>query len=81
MQVSVREARRQLSQLLQAVEHGEQVEITRRGRVVARIAPPEPPSPRLAEGRAAVRAELRASVPPSKASATALVRELRDERG
>ena len=81
MQVSVREARERLSQLLKAVEHGERVEITRRGQVVAQLAPPEPEPGALLEERASVRAKLRDALPPAKTSSAALIRELRDERG
>lgn len=42
-EVNVREARRQLASLLDAVEAGDQVVITRRGKQVARLMPPEPP--------------------------------------
>jgi len=81
MRVSVREAREQLSRLLEAVEHGERVEITRRGRVVARLAPAEPGPGVAAAARASVRAKLRAALPPAETSAAALIRELREERG
>ena len=52
MQFSIREARQKLSHLLKAVEQGEEVEITRRGRVVARITRPESPK-KVARARAA----------------------------
>lgn len=42
-EVNVREARRRLAALLDAVEAGEEVSITRRGKPVARLVPPEPP--------------------------------------
>lgn len=42
-EVNVREARRRLASLLDAVEAGDQVVITRRGKQVARLMPPEPP--------------------------------------
>ena len=81
MQVSVREAREQLSQLLKAVEHGEQVEITRRGRVVAQLVPPKPSAGIAQEVRASVRAKLRDILPPSETASAVLIRELREERG
>ncbi len=81
MQVNVREARKQLSQLLKAVEHGERVEITRRGKVVARIAPADTVQDAVSESRASVRAELRKTLPPSETASGVLIRELRDERG
>jgi prevent-host-death family protein len=39
--VNLKEARRRLSDLVRAAEHGESVVITRRGKEVARIAPVE----------------------------------------
>lgn len=39
MQVSVTEARKRLSQLIRAMEDGEDVVITRNGKAVARLAP------------------------------------------
>ena len=81
MQVSIREAREQLSRLLKAVEQGDQVEITRRGRVVARLAPPVDKTEANTLARAAARAKLRASLPPSAVTAAELIRDLRDERG
>jgi prevent-host-death family protein len=42
-EVNVREARKRLAALLDAVEAGEEVSITRRGKRVARLIPPEPP--------------------------------------
>jgi prevent-host-death family protein len=43
MEVSVAEAMDRLSELIRAVEDGEQVVIRRDGRRVAQIAPPPPP--------------------------------------
>ncbi len=40
MKVSVAEARNRLTELIRAVEQGEQVVITRHGKPVAQIAPP-----------------------------------------
>jgi prevent-host-death family protein len=42
-QINVREVRRQLASLLDAVEAGDEVVITRRGKPVARLLPAEPP--------------------------------------
>ena len=83
MQFSIREARQKLSHLLNAVEQGEEVEITRHGRVVARLTPPreqldDRSVPAL---RAAERKALRASLPPTRTSAAELIRQDRDERG
>ena len=80
MQFSIREARQRLSHLLKAVEQGEEVEITRRGRVVARLTPPETRTKDVASTRAEKRQALRDSLPPSPTSSAELIRELRDER-
>lgn len=45
--VGVHEAKTHLSRLLDAVERGEEVEITNRGRVVARLVAPLPTGPHL----------------------------------
>ncbi len=80
MQFTTREARQKLSHLLKAVEQGEEVEITRRGRVVARLTRPETADER-AVTRAAARAALREKLPAARTSSAELIRELRDERG
>jgi len=83
MRFSVREARQKLSHLLQAVEQGEEVEITRRGRVVARLtrAREQPDEANAAAERAAERKALRDRLPPARVRAAETIRELRDERG
>jgi antitoxin (DNA-binding transcriptional repressor) of toxin-antitoxin stability system len=43
MQLSIREAKARLSEAIVAMENGEQVTLTRNGRVVAAISPPPPP--------------------------------------
>mgnify|MGYP006298666395 FL=1 len=80
VQVNIREARAQLSRLLKAVERGERVEITRRGKVVARLALPEQPEDRL-QRRKDARAALRDRLPPAGIDSATLVRALREERG
>lgn len=55
--INVKEARRHLKELLDRVERGEQVLITRRGKPVARLVPPRPAEeslPRLGHFRASV---------------------------
>jgi prevent-host-death family protein len=56
--VSIQEARQNLSKLLDAVERGESVLITRRGKPIARLVPAEPtslaPSPDLTTFRASI---------------------------
>ena len=83
MQFSIREARQRLSHLLKAVEQGEEIEITRRGRVVARLTRPreQPEQDTVATARAVERKALRDSLPPATTSATDLIREQRNERG
>ena len=80
MQFSIREARQKLSHLLKAVEQGEEVEITRRGRVVARLTRPESPE-KEQTARAGERRALRAQLPAARTSSVDLIREQRDERG
>ena len=80
MQVSTREARKQLSRLIKAVERGERVEITRRGRIVAQLAPPNR-QPDAAHARAAARAALRDRLPQASEPSAHLLRQLREERG
>ena len=55
-QVGVYEAKSKLSQLVEQVEHGESVVITRHGRPVARLVPMEIERPNVAETIAAIRA-------------------------
>ncbi len=78
-EVSVREARAGLAGLLDAVEAGEEVVITRRGAPVAR----------LTAASAAVaasisfpsRRDLREQMPPAKTPSHEVIRQLREERG
>ncbi len=39
--INLKEARKRLGELVEAAEHGETVVLTRRGRTVARLVPPE----------------------------------------
>jgi prevent-host-death family protein len=70
--VSVTEARRSWSRLLAEVEAGEEVAITRYGRVVARLAPA------LGGARFPDRTAFRASIPASSVSAAEFIRLERD---
>lgn len=45
--VGVHEAKTHLSRLLERVEAGEEIQLARRGKVVARLVPVRRPSPRL----------------------------------
>ena len=59
--VNLKEARARLSDLIRAVEHGEAVIITRRGKAVARIMPPETtPAVKKAPDLSTFRASLKA---------------------
>jgi prevent-host-death family protein len=58
--VNLKEARARLSDLVRTVEHGESVSITRRGKIVARLMPPEAaPACRKAPDLSAFRASLK----------------------
>ncbi len=76
VKVSLAEAKAHLSELLDKVEAGEEVVITRRGRAVAHILPAaraKKPIP-LKE-----LAEFRATMPPLRRPSADVLRELRDE--
>ncbi len=72
--VTLAEAKTHLSYLLDQVEAGEEVVITRRGLPIARITPVEKP-------KQAVKslAEFRRSMPAWRKSSVELLREMRDE--
>lgn len=72
---SLADAKARLSELVDKVEAGETVEITRRGKIVARVVPVEP-APRPIDLEALDR--LRATLPWQKQGATDLIREMRD---
>ena len=74
--VNARQARIKFSDLLTEAEHGETIAITRRGRVVAQLAPPprEPGRfPDLTEFRNSI------NVKPGSPSGAELIRKMRDE--
>lgn len=74
--VSVAEAKAQLSRLIDRVESGEEIVITRHGRAVARVsAMKTPKKPIDFEGLA----ETRKRLPPWKGSSAKLLRKMRDE--
>lgn len=73
--VSVAEAKTHLSELLNTVEAGEEVVITRHGRAVARISSPEKKKQPLALDRLAA---LRKAVPVRTEPSADIVRQLRD---
>jgi len=74
--VSVAEAKAHLSELLDAVEKGEHVEITRRGKPIADIVPKE-------SARKPIDVEwlrsVTATMTPSKIDSAELIRQMRDE--
>lgn len=74
--VSLAEAKTHLSRLIDKVESGEEVVITRHGRPVARVTAVEQPrKPIDFEGLA----ETRKKLPPWKGSSAKLLRKMRDE--
>ena len=74
--VSVAEAKARLSELLNGVESGEDVLITRHGRPIAKVTAPEVPKQPLPLKRLAL---LRQKTPPWSEPSAKLLRKLRDE--
>lgn len=72
--VTLAEAKTHLSHLLDQVEAGEEVVITRRGRPIARISPVEKPKHPIKS-----LAEFRSRMPGWRKSSSDLLREMRDE--
>jgi prevent-host-death family protein len=72
--VTLAQAKTHLSQLLDQVEAGDEVVITRRGQPVARISPVEKPKHPVKS-----LAEFRSRMPRWRKSSAALLRETRDE--
>jgi prevent-host-death family protein len=77
--VNVREARQQISRLLDAVAAGEEIVIMRRGKPAARLLPAS--ENETGPMRFSDRSTFRAMIPPAKLTAAELIREMRDERG
>lgn len=75
-EVSVAQAKAHLSEILDRVEAGETVTITRRGKAVARLSGIE--APRKPIDFEALR-KLRESLPPLERSSAEIIREMRDE--
>ena len=73
--MSLAHAKAHLSELLNAVEAGEEVVITRHGRPIARVVPANPPKEQFPLQRLAT---LRQQVPAWKGSSAASLRALRD---
>ena len=74
---SIAEAKAQLSAIVQMVENGEPVTITKRGIPVVKIVPVNSPPPKPKIDFEALRA-LRASMPAMKESAVDMIRRMRD---
>ena len=72
--VTLAEAKTHLSHLLDQVEAGEEVVITRRGRAIARITPVEKPKQPIKS-----LAEFRSRMPRWRKSSAELLRDMRDE--
>ncbi len=72
---SLADAKAHLSELINRVENGETVEITRRGKLVARLTPPERPLKKVDVD--ALR-RLTARHTPQKQGAGEFIREMRD---
>jgi prevent-host-death family protein len=72
---SIADAKARLSELVDKVEAGETIEITRRGKIVARVVPAE-----RTPGKIDIEAlrRLRESLPWQEQSAAELVRDMRD---
>jgi prevent-host-death family protein len=76
-QAGIREARQNLTALLEEVRKGHEVTITDRGKPVARLVPPRREQAKPFAGRA----EFRRRMPVLSASLTAAVLDERSERG
>jgi len=72
--VSVAEAKAKLSEILDNVEKGEEVVITRRGRPMARLAAFDKPLKPVSS-----LARFRATMPSAKTPAAKIIRRMRDE--
>jgi prevent-host-death family protein len=73
--VSLAEAKTHLSELLNSVEAGEEIVITRHGRAVARVSPPEKPKQAMPLKRLAA---FRETVPPWTEPSANRIGQLRD---
>ena len=73
--VSLAEAKAHLSELLNSVEAGEEIVITRHGRAVARVSPPQKQKQPFPIKRLAA---LRETVPAWTAPSASVLRQLRD---
>ena len=76
--INLADAKARLSEIVDRAEAGESIDITRRGKLAARIVPPGAEAPRKPLDFEALRA-LRASLPYQEQSAADLIRQMRDE--
>ena len=74
--ISLAEAKAHLSELIDRVESGDEIVITRRGRAVARISREQKPKKRLPLPSLE---KLRATMPKSPISSGELIRRMRDQ--
>ena len=77
---NVRHVQHNLADLLQAVERGEKLRITRRGKVVAQLGPPEPESGELSWPDASERLERVSQLIGEGIPASTIIAEDREER-
>lgn len=77
--VNTKEARRNISQLIDKVNAGEDILLLRRGKPVARMTQVDPGQAKSL--RFPDRSAFRGTLPPMKQSSASLIRDLRDERG
>jgi len=75
-EAGIREARQNLSSLIQEVEKGHEITITDRGRPVARLVPPLPSKSKAFRGRAAFRRKM----PKLKQPLSQAIIDAREER-
>lgn len=73
--ITLAEAKAHLSELVDRVEAGDSIDITRRGKPVARLTAPERPRKRV---DAALLQALTATLPPQKRDAATLVSAMRE---
>ena len=77
--VNVKDARRNISRLLDEISAGEEIILLRRGKPVARMVQVE--NDEREPLRFPDRALFRSKLPPMKLSSASLIRDIRDERG
>jgi len=77
---NIRHVQHHLAEVLEAVERGEKVRITRRGKVVAQLGPPEPASSTLAWPDSAARFRRLEELMNDEVSASGIIDEDRQER-